>query len=424
MFTRTKETLVEANPQLRPDLERPVVRAVEAFPVQEGSETRYCLRDPQRIAQHALILPPAAVFIVSLFDGTNTIQDIQQACARQFGGPIPLQNITDIVAKLDEELYLMSQRFEEAVAEIERGYFDAPVRPAFHAGMAYEGDPAKLSEHLSGLRDKAGESGSNGGGSALAALVSPHIDLHRGGPCFAHAYNELARHEPADLYLVFGTGHQSRSSLFIATTKPYDTPLGLMPADRDFIEEFSRRAPVNVFEEELLHRDEHSIEFQALWLRHVLGDREAKMVPILCGSLHRFVREERSPRDDAQVADTLDALREMIESYPGRVIVIAGADMSHVGKRFGDPGGIPEDELERVEREDREVIAAMESGEAEAFFESIATKKDRNNVCGLSPIYMTLDIVRPREGRLLNYDRAIEEDTESVVTFAGLSFYR
>jgi len=173
-----------------------------------------------------------------------------------------------------------------------------------------------------------------------------------------------------------------------------------------------------------LHRDEHSIEFQAVWLRFILGEEwRGKIVPILCGSFHPYVQNGCSPREDACMADTLVLLRSLIEGYPGTVTVIAGADMSHVGKRFGNEWGIPPSELERVKREDGEVLAAMLSGEAETFYRSVEKNKDRNNLCGLSPIYMTLDVVRPPSGCLLKYDQAIERDTESVVTFASAAFF-
>ncbi len=409
----------------RPDLLYPRVRAVEAFPIEDNGERKICLRDPQHIAESALLLPQAAVYIVSLFDGTRTLEEIQQECTRQFQQVLPMSQLEELVLKLDGENYLHSLTFDAAVNQLKTEYQAAPHRPAFHAGQAYEGDPEKLRALLNELQNQARtEQQSNIQSKPLTALVSPHIDMHRGGPCFAYAYNEAAAAPAADLYIVFGTGHQSREGLFIATKKGYDTPLGLMPTDHDFVKTFNDKAPYDVYNEELLHRDEHSVEFQAVWLRHILDGGDAKMVPILTGSLHHYVREGVSPRDDALVAETLDLLRDMIENYPGNVCVIAGADMSHVGKRFGQPDGIPERELERVKQEDQELVDAMEACDAEAFYWSIANKKDRNNVCGLSPIYMMLDVTRPKHGRLLHYDRAIEQDTESVVTFASLAFYK
>ncbi|MEW6237818.1 MAG: AmmeMemoRadiSam system protein B [Candidatus Omnitrophota bacterium] len=406
--------------------EYPTLRPVDIYPVHHNGQQSICLRDPQNIAKNILILPLPAFFLVSLFDGKHSILDIQESFMRQFQQLAPRKNIEEMIAQLDRELFLETNRFRQALDKIKEDFRAAPIREAAHAGTAYDADPASLRERLSGFMQDAAVKAENRVTAAerLTALIAPHIDIQRGGLCFAQAYRELARHKPSDLYVIFGTAHQSRSSLFAATAKSYATPLGAIETDADFVERFSREAPVDVFAEEVLHRDEHSIEFQAVWLRFVLGENwRGKMVPILCGSFHPFVQSGRSPREDANMAETLDLLQSLIKEYPGTVTVIAGADMSHVGKRFGSERGIPDSELDRVKREDEEVLEAMISGDAEAFYRCVEKNKDRNNLCGLSPIYMTLDVARPPVGRLLKYDRAIERDSESVVTFASASFY-
>lgn len=413
----------DAESCIHSELARPRLRYIEAFPVLREGEQVVCIRDPLRIAENILALPPAALFIASMMDGSHSIEDIQAECLKQFRQTIPRNQIEELIAQLDAELYLESQHFRRALREIERAYHEAPYREPFHAGGAYEAEPVRLREQLHRFQQAIPPDAESGKGH-LTALVSPHIDLHRGGPCFAYAYRELAAHEPAELYLIFGTGHQSRSSLFIPTRKSYNTPLGSIQTDEDFIDRLIQQAPMDVTSEELLHRNEHSIEFQALWLRHILGEEnKGKIAPILTGSLHRFIFEGRSPRSDKNVADTLDLLREMVDEYPGKVVIIAGADMSHVGKRFGNELGIPDTELERVRKEDETVLDAMTSADPEAFFASIEQIKDQNNICGLAPIYMMLDIARPQTGRILNYDRAIETESESVVTFVSASFY-
>lgn len=413
---------------LRPDLEYPRIRSVEALPMPDGSRQEICLRDPRQIAKNILILPPPVFFIATLFDGTNSLRDIQQIFARKYGDLIPLAKITEIVLRLDRELFLESETFEsQRLVEVE-AFRSSPVRKAAHAGTAYAAEPGELRQSLNGFLDAIRAKKPVDAlpeREPLSLLIAPHIDLRRGGECFAFAYRELARHEPADLYLVLGTGHHSESSILALTRTSYTTPLGTIETDVEFVEQVSREAPFDVFEEEILHRNEHSVEFQILWLRHALGSSwRGKVVPILCGSFHSFIVEGRSPRENEKVAKILNTLRATIDAYPGRIAVIAGVDFSHVGQRFGHSSGIPSHELERVRNNDGEIIQSLRTGNAEAFFQAVEKKKDRNNICGLSPIYMSLDIARAGKGRLLNYDRAIEEDTQSVVTYASMAFYR
>lgn len=409
------------------DLRYPRIREVEAFPINQNGEQQICLRDPQNIAQNTLVLSPPLFYMITLFDGRHDVKHIQMELNKQFRELIPEEQIESLIEQLDRELYLESDTLRKACAAIEDEFRTAPCRKAFFAGSAYEKEPDRLRKQLQSFIESMNcENPGNGKPDCeyLKALVSPHIDLHRGGRCFAYAYEEIAQSEAADLYLLFGTGHQLRSSFMALTHLSYDTPLGLVETDRDFIDRFSALAPIELFSEELAHKQEHSLEFQALWLRYTLGDSwKGKIVPILCGSLHAFIQQGTSPRSHKKLADTLDLLREMIEDYPGIVSVIAGADMSHVGKRFGHENGIPNEELQRVERDDHEVLDAMVSGNAENFFKSIEKNKDHNHVCGLSPIYMTLDVTRPKtKGKLLKYEQAIEEDTESVVSYASVSF--
>jgi hypothetical protein len=65
-----------------PALELPRLREVEAVPAADG---RVCLRDPLGFSDKLLLLPPQALFIVSLFDGRHAPLDIQTEYARRFG---------------------------------------------------------------------------------------------------------------------------------------------------------------------------------------------------------------------------------------------------------------------------------------------------------------------------------------------------
>ena len=65
------------------------------------------------------------------------------------------------------------------------------------------------------------------------------------------------------------------------------------------------------------------------------------------------------------------------------------------------------------------MLTAVEAGDPDAFFESIARDGDRRRVCGLSPIYTALQLLR-REGKVLKYGQA--PDPNGTVTFASVVF--
>jgi len=175
-------------------------------------------------------------------------------------------------------------------------------------------------------------------------------------------------------------------------------------------------------DDELAHRGEHSIEFQAVFLRHrTPAGRPVRIVPILCGSLHRFVEDHQSPSHDREIEAFVVGLRATIASVPGRTVVLASADLAHVGPRFGDPRPITPGQLREVGDADREMLGAVEAGDAEAFFRAVAGDGDRRRVCGLPPIYTALRILPGAWGRVLRY--AQWPDPQGTVTFAAVAMY-
>jgi hypothetical protein len=255
----------------------------------------------------------------------------------------------------------------------------------------------------------------------VRGLIAPHIDYHRGGPAYAWGYRDLAERCDADLFVIFGTCHAGMRDPFALTRKDYDTPLGPATVDRDFLDALARRAGQECFGCELSHRSEHSIEFQAVFLRYLFGNRrDFRIVPVLASFAHEALARGHRPEDDARVPRFLDALRDTVAASGRRVAFIAGADLAHVGPRFGDPDPVSPDELVRIEREDRSMLRAVQAGSAREFFDAVAGDGDRRRICGLSPIYALLRALPGAAGTLRRYGQW--PDPQAVVTFASMVF--
>ena len=61
--------------------------------------------------------------------------------------------------------------------------------------------------------------------------------------------------------------------------------------------------------------------------------------------------------------------------------------------------------------------------DAEGFVDFIRQEKDRRNECGVPAIYTLLKLIDSQSARMLRYDQAAEEATQSVVTFTAAAFY-
>jgi len=127
--------------------------------------------------------------------------------------------------------------------------------------------------------------------------------------------------------------------------------------DRGLVEELKRRCPDLLAVDDIAHRAEHSIEFQVILLQHLLGaKRSFRILPILCGSFHEWILAGQLPSDDPRVRSVFEALREAISAQGKPVCLVAGADLAHVGARFGDPGPITPDLLRWIEDQDKQML--------------------------------------------------------------------
>jgi AmmeMemoRadiSam system protein B len=403
----------------------PRLRHVEAFPVEHEGQRYVGLRDPAGYTAAVLIFPAPLVEMLALFDGDHSIVDMQAELMRRHGELVTRERIEQLAASLDEHGFLDSASFARHRATVDGEFLQAARRPAAHAGGAYPGEPGDLRRTMDGFfTDPAGPGAIDPAAPlapAVQGIIAPHIDFHRGGPAYAWAYRDVAERGDADLFLVLGTCHAGMGHPFALTRKDHETPLGPAPVDLDFIDALSRRVSLDCFGSELAHRQEHSIEFQAVFLRYLFGGRkDFTIVPILTSFAHEALGAGRRPCDDPRVREFLDALRDAVATSGRRMAVIAGADLAHMGPRFGDPAPVSPAELARIEREDRAMLEAVEAGDPEGFFSAVAADGDRRRICGLSPIYTLLGLVQGRPGTLRHYGRW--PDPQGVVSYASVVF--
>jgi AmmeMemoRadiSam system protein B len=410
----------------RDHLLHPHLRPVEAFPVKMNEQEFVCVRDPETLAEHPIFLNRTLLFLVSKMDGDHTLRDIQADYFRVAGEILPIETLEDLVIQLDEQHYLDGPSFRSYYQGLIDEYRETPSRPARHAGSAYEANRDALLAQMKGYFASPDGPGNNSIpdiSRSVRGLISPHIDFTRGGPTYAHAYRALANSPKADTYIIFGTCHTPMPQRFSVSDKDYETPLGTVKTDKDFVQRLLSRMGT-VYEDDFSHRGEHSIEFQVVFLRYILRNRpDFRIIPILVNSFRDIYSKGGTAAEDSEICKVVDALRQTMEETPGRICVVAGADLAHVGRRFGDSSGPTERSLQRVEREDRTFLKLVEQGDADGIFRSIAEDNDRRRVCGYPPIYLTLRCIDRPQGKLLQYRQWSDMNAGAAVTFAALALY-
>lgn len=407
-------------------MEYPKINPIDAFPVEHDGHRVICLRDPNHISDKVMLLSPETVFIISLFDGANSIEDIQNKCEEKFGERIPPEDLEQLITQLDDALFLDSEKFKAHNNKLIEDYHSSDIRTSSHAGLSY---PAEV-EELEGWFEKFFKEAQQSeprvkSPGILKGLISPHIDFTRGGHLYAKAYRELDDTCQAETYIIFGTSHYSEvDNPFILTRKGFETPLGISKTDSEFIDRITGECDWDLFDGEIAHRSEHSIEFQVAFLQYVLRNKkDYKIVPILCNSFFGLMQEGKSPLEDGRVSKFLNSFAQIIKEFGNKAFIIAGVDMAHVGPKFGDRDKVNDLTLGRIKERDIKSLEFTGKMDAEGFYRSVEEEKDWRKICGLSSIYATLSTIQAKEGKLLGYDQAKEPDTGSVVTFASMGFY-
>jgi AmmeMemoRadiSam system protein B len=412
---------------------RPRLRAVEVFPVEQDGKTLVYLKDPENFAQ-PLGIAPAGYFIISHFDGEHSLVDIQEAYCKQFGTLLLTNELQRFIDLLDHHYYLQTARFLVHRNEVIEGFKNQRLRAPAHAGSVYRQNADELMTQLEGyfLSPKGpGLPSPKTQTSVPRAVVAPHIDFHRGGAAYAWAYKGLAESEGADLYVLLGTSHCSGENPFILTFKDFDTPFGPVETDREFVQRLQEGCAEDLLKDEFLHRGEHSLEFQVLFLKYIArrraelgGEKEKpfKIVPILVSSFHPMVLSQSLPETHPPIATFLRSLQELVEQESRRVCFVAGVDLAHVGKQFGDVDPVTPDFLQWVESEDHLLIDKLAKLDAPGFFHEVAKDQDKRKICGFSPLYSLIRLLDGSRGQTLKYDQAFTPATGSAVTFTSMIF--
>jgi MEMO1 family protein len=406
---------------------RPALRPVESIVVPDREHGRVLvLRDTQGVTDANAVLPPVLVPIVARFGGRLTCAQIASEASREIGSEVPVEVVVRLASELERGLFLEGPTFREAKQRVEREFAESSVRAATHAGGAYHGDRSKLRRYIdeSCLAMANGTSRAKNG--TMVGLISPHIDPWRGAVGYGHAYTSLAATLPEEVetFVVFGTSHAPMREPFALCRKAFQTPLGEVPADLEAIDALAGAAEgFDPYADQFNHKKEHSIEFQVVFLKHVLGGRPFRIVPVLAGlGAHQSSGED--PERDASVRRFVDGVRALVEKRAGRIVVVAGADLAHVGPRFGDDNPYDEGARATLESADRGSLERASAADAPGFWADVARDLDSRRVCGLAPIWSLLrSIPGGTRGRVLHYEQTVDSEDGSIVSHAAMGFY-
>jgi AmmeMemoRadiSam system protein B len=205
----------------------------------------------------------------------------------------------------------------------------------------------------------------------LLALISPHAGYAYSGQTAAYAYDQLKGREIGTVVLL-GPSHRAWVGDYATNdADAYETPLGLIPLDQDFIKALDDSISLP----RLRRDDEHSLEIQLPFLQRLLGDFQ--LVPILMNAEDMLTAQELASALSKAIQQRWD---EEGKSGSSRCLLVASSDLHHI------------DSYDRVVRRDKSVVEAIAAYDLQALTPLLMAPDC--SVCGRMPILTVLYAAR------------------------------
>jgi AmmeMemoRadiSam system protein B len=358
---------------------------------------------------------------VQLFNGQNTLRDIQTQTMNQLGGILlPMEFFISLVERLDAALFLHGPRFQERVSH--------PIREPACIGT-YQAEPEALRRQVEGLfTDSRGPglptSAPTPPGSPLRAALIPHIDYHRGGHSFAWGFKEVFEQTNAALFVIIATSHYS-AHRFTLTRKDFKTPLGVVKTDQDYIDRLVAHFGPGLFDDELAHLPEHSVELEVVILQYLYENRRPiRIVPLVVGSFQDCILGNLAPRARTDIGGMIEAIQKVEAETSEAIFYIISGDLAHIGPKFGDRQPVNDSQLQKSQHMDQSLLKQLERADMAGYFQALTEESDARRICGFPPTYTLLEAIRPRHGRVLHYEQYVHPKGFESVSFASVGFYR
>ena len=395
--------------------ERPHIRQFTPIPVENAEKKVFlALRDPANLRGdgNSPVIPPQVLSVISLFQGERTLEEIAQITSA------PPEFLVQLVAVLDEAGLLWgpnSDRLEREAMDRVRAAGAFPAGAAEAAGS----DPVAAAKVIQDLLASAEDPELEG---ELLGIVAPHLDYARGGKTYAAAYRAFGTSLKADRVVILGTNHFGAGDGIVMTRLGFQSPFGIFQPDSGVIQALDRRFGESLFKDEIDLLGEHSIQIQLPWIHAIFGSIPivaalvpSPLVPMLADDGARVSFDEFVP-----------ALRDALAAAPGRTIVIASADLSHVGPQFGDETPIGAEIRKQVEQYDRSLLATYLEGDIEVFQRKIVKDGNHQRWCSVGNM-TAAKMVTGGLPELLEYSQGFsgaEQQSSALVSSAAMAFMR
>lgn len=189
------------------------------------------------------------------------------------------------------------------------------IRKPCVSGLFYESDKDLLADSIREYFDELDDNSVLG---SVVSCIAPHAGYVYSGRTASYAFKELSLHDLPDTFIILGPNHSGFGSCIdVCSFDKWETPLGLVDVDREFIDELLG-VDDNVVVDDNAHLREHSIEVELPFIQYICGDRPFKIVPI--------VISRQVPELCESLAVSIDSV---VRSLGRSCVVVASTDLTH-----------------------------------------------------------------------------------------------
>ncbi len=379
---------------------KPKLRRLSIQETPEG----IALSDPTGVARQALVLSPEAYYIATLFDGTRSLEEVQELLLTQHGSMVPREKLEELLKALEEARFLET---EEVKAELEarrRALLEKP-RPMALANVSYPAEREAFEAYMKTAAAFAPKVPAAGGG-----LVMPHLEPARVPGLYGAAVAALGQTPPPERLLILGVAHQGLEEAAAALPTGLQTPFGVLEADLEALQALDALLPYELFNSTLAFEGEHSIEFPAVFAHAAWPEANVKVLPLLI---------DGDPSRKGVLDELATALALLARDYP--LYPQASVDLSHVGARFGH-GPLDENLAERARNTDLRYLELLAAGDFTAAWEHLMNPGNPTYVDAYAAVHAGHKLFSGK-GEVAGYHLSPELPTLSAVG-AGVVVYK
>ena len=385
----------------------PALRQFLPFGLKKEGEPFVGLRDPFMLVKETIVIPAKVFSVLQKIDGETTVEEIAASTGA------PLEKVVNLIKRLDRVGLLWgptAKKLEqESVAHLKsEGVF--PTRSSGSLGETPEDCKEKIKQWFEETEDPEFE-------TPIKAIVAPHLDYDRGWPTYASAYFAWQNTPSPDRVVILGTNHFGNGDGVVLSTIGFSSPLGICPADTTVVNKLEERLGEGVTIDLIDHTAEHSIELHLPWLQYCFGD-----VPIVAALIpNPLVEMIEDDGKRTSIDEFVVALRAILQEVGGTTLFVSSADLSHVGKQFGEPRPVDEQRQFDVERHDREMMAKYVGNDADEFVAAMKWNNNATQWCSIGNMSATLKLVQPESVELIDYRQAVDDKGIALVSSCSIA---